>query len=181
MELLIAYDPVDSDERGYLVRMLDLAAAARDPFSRLEYTPGHFTASGFVVHPNGDRILLIHHERLGIWVQPGGHVEHDDATPLDAAAREVAEETGLGVLHPVSAGLVDVDIHVFPETDDQPRHLHFDLRFGFVGGDHRVRPLDGTVEARWVGQSGLHALGVDRSVVRPAAKLLGTADPATSV
>lgn len=171
--LLTEYHPLDEDEREYRTRMLDLAAAAAEPFSRHEYEPGHFTASGFVAHPGGERILLVHHERLGIWVQPGGHVEPGDTTLMAAAAREVGEETGLTDLHPVSASLLDVDVHVFPETVDQPRHLHFDVRFGFVGGDDRVRALEGSVDARWVGPSDLAALGVDRSVERPVAKLLG--------
>lgn len=175
LDLLTSYLPADPDELEYRARMLDLAAAAPDPFSRHDFGPGHFTASGFVVHPGGDRILLIHHARLGIWVQPGGHIEPGDASPLAAAIREVGEETGLTALYPVTEGLLDVDIHVFPESDDQPRHLHFDLRFGFVGGDDRIRPLDGTAEALWVGESGLSERGVDRSVTRPAAKLLGMA------
>jgi 8-oxo-dGTP pyrophosphatase MutT (NUDIX family) len=174
--LLTAYDPSDPDEASYRLRMLDLAAVAHDPFSRHEYEPGHFTASGFVVHPVGDRILLVHHGRLGIWVQPGGHVDPDDGTLLGSAMREIEEETGLAELHPVDRGLFDVDIHVFPETEDQPRHLHFDLRFCFVGSHDRVAALDGTVDARWVDGAGLSALGVDRSVIRPAARALGLED-----
>lgn len=153
--------------------MLDLAAAAHDPFSRYEYEPGHFTASGFVLHPVGDRILLVHHGRLGIWVQPGGHVDPDDDTLLRSAMREIEEETGLADLRAVSSGLFDIDIHVFPEAADQPRHLHFDLRFGFVGLGDEVAALDGTAEVRWVGAGDLTALGVDRSVLRPASRILG--------
>lgn len=155
------------------MRMLDLAAAADLPFSRYEYTPGHFTASGFVVHPEGDRMLLIHHGRLGIWVQPGGHVEPDDTTVLGAAMREIAEETGITDVVPVSPGLADIDIHVFPETSDQPRHLHFDLRFAVVAPDDRLSALDGVLDARWVGLDGLAELEVGRSITRPLTKLLG--------
>jgi 8-oxo-dGTP pyrophosphatase MutT (NUDIX family) len=173
IDLLTAYDPGDTDEREYRLRMLDLAASAADPFSRFEYAPGHFTASGFVVHPAGERILLVHHELLDIWVQPGGHFESGDPAPLEAAMREVAEESGLEGLHPVSSDLLDIDIHVFPERPGQPRHLHFDLRFGFVAGNDAIRPLDGTIDALWVAESDLEELGVDRSVIRPASKLLG--------
>jgi 8-oxo-dGTP pyrophosphatase MutT (NUDIX family) len=179
--LLTAYDPSDADEVGYRLRMLDLAAVAYDPFSRHEYAPGHFTASGFVLHPVGDRILLVHHGRLGIWVQPGGHVDPGDDTLLGAAMREIEEETGLADLHPVARGLFDIDIHVFPENADQPRHLHFDLRFGFVGGHDRVSARDGTVDARWVSRSDLPALGVDRSVIRPAVRALGMGDEGSSL
>jgi 8-oxo-dGTP pyrophosphatase MutT (NUDIX family) len=171
--LLASYVPVDDDERAYRLRMLDLAAASLDPFSRHEHTPGHFTVSGFVVHPAGDRILLVHHERLGIWVQPGGHVEPGDPGLLHAARREITEETGLEALRPITPGLIDVDVHEFPASADLPGHLHFDLRFGFVSAHEVARALDGALEVRWVADSELAELGVDRSVTRPANKLLG--------
>ncbi|MDX1745166.1 MAG: NUDIX domain-containing protein, partial [Halobacteriales archaeon] len=51
-----------------------------------------FTASGFVV--DGERVLLVDHARLGRWLQPGGHIEARE-TPVEAAIREVREETGV--------------------------------------------------------------------------------------
>ena len=171
--LLTTYDPSDADEREYRSRMLDLAAVAHDPFRRTEYDPGHFTASGFVVHPDGDRILLVHHARLGIWVQPGGHIDASDLTLIDAARREIVEETGLTRMTPAADGLVDVDIHEFGASGDQPEHLHYDLRFAFVASGDALAPNSEILEAVWVGLSDLNGLGVDRSVLRPAARLLG--------
>jgi len=57
-------------------------------------TTRHFTATTFVVH---DGATLLHeHERLGLWLPPGGHLERDEL-PHEAALREVREETGLAV------------------------------------------------------------------------------------
>lgn len=170
--LLTDYDPSDIEEQEYRVRMLDLAAAADDPFRRTDYVPGHFTASGFVVHPDGDRILLVHHALLGIWVQPGGHIDPADRSVIEAARREIVEETGLTDLAPVVEGLVDVDIHEFDASGDQPDHLHYDVRFAFSTSGDLLAPSTEVLEAVWVTEGDLVGLGVDRSVLRPAGKLL---------
>jgi 8-oxo-dGTP pyrophosphatase MutT (NUDIX family) len=58
----------------------------------------HATASVFVFHPQpeGWRIGLISHPRLGRMMMPGGHVEAAESV-AEAAIREVAEEAGLVV------------------------------------------------------------------------------------
>ena len=71
-------------------RALDLAQLPR-PADRDRFEPGHFTASGFVISPNRKALLLIHHRRLDRWLQPGGHIDSEDASPIAAAIREVAE------------------------------------------------------------------------------------------
>lgn len=62
-------------------------------------TPGHidYTADVFVVHPSSKRVLLRLHDKLHLWLVPGGHVELDE-TPIEAAIREVKEEVGLDIV-----------------------------------------------------------------------------------
>ena len=38
---------------------------------------GHITASSWVLSPDGRRFLLVHHKKLGAWLQPGGHADGD--------------------------------------------------------------------------------------------------------
>jgi 8-oxo-dGTP pyrophosphatase MutT (NUDIX family) len=56
-------------------------------------TVRHFTASAIVLDDR-QRVLLVHHNKLGRWLYPGGHIDPDEA-PLEAAQREVWEETGV--------------------------------------------------------------------------------------
>ncbi len=53
-----------------------------------------FTVAVFVVER--DRVLLVHHRRLGKWLPVGGHIELDE-DPEQAAHREVLEESGLEI------------------------------------------------------------------------------------
>jgi len=53
----------------------------------------HFTASAIVLDDH-DRVLLVHHNKLGQWLYPGGHIDPNE-DPAQAALREVAEETGI--------------------------------------------------------------------------------------
>ena len=53
-----------------------------------------FTVAVFIV--DADRVLLVHHRRLGKWLPVGGHIELDE-DPEQAAHREVLEESGLEI------------------------------------------------------------------------------------
>ncbi|MCB9493785.1 MAG: NUDIX domain-containing protein [Epsilonproteobacteria bacterium] len=56
--------------------------------------PQDFTASAYVLSKNADRILLMLHKKIGLWLAPGGHLEGWEV-PHEAALREVREETGV--------------------------------------------------------------------------------------
>ena len=157
----------DPHQRDLCAAMVALCARP-GCLSRATTTPGHFTASAFVLSPDGAHLALIRHPKLGLWLQPGGHLEPEDADPESAARREVAEELGLGELRPL--GLVDLDIHDIPARPTEPAHQHFDLRFGFVSSSNR---LDGEHEAQWVALTALDGVQTDASVRRGAARLSG--------
>jgi 8-oxo-dGTP pyrophosphatase MutT (NUDIX family) len=160
--------PSDDREADFLRRVTALVEELHDPWRRDRYAPGHLTASAFVLHPTEPSIALVHHAKLAMWVQPGGHVELDDPDHQFAARREVEEECGLTEL--VALGLLDLDIHVFPERKGNPRHLHFDLRWAFRARDCELVVGDGTTDVRWVALT--DAAGMHESVARPARKLL---------
>jgi 8-oxo-dGTP pyrophosphatase MutT (NUDIX family) len=141
-----------------------------DPINRNRFDPGHFTASGFVVSPDGSSLLLIHHRRLDRWLQPGGHIDPEDVSPIAAAAREVLEETGIGT-EPILGDLIDLDIHPIPPRSPEPAHEHFDLRFAFRARDADVIADEEVNDAAWVPWSLIESYEVDDSVVRGARAL----------
>jgi 8-oxo-dGTP pyrophosphatase MutT (NUDIX family) len=89
--------------------------------------PGHFTGSAWVVSADGERALLMHHRKLDIWVQPGGHADGDGDLAA-VALREAEEETGLRDLH-IEGGVFDLDRHLIPARKADPAHFHYDVRF----------------------------------------------------
>ena len=99
-----------------------------NPFKRSNKL-GHITASGLVIH--NDKVLLIFHPFIKRWFQPGGHID-DGESPIDAAIREVYEETGF-VCVPDSKDLepIDIDIHEIPANPrkGEDTHLHIDLLY----------------------------------------------------
>lgn len=48
--------------------------------------------AGFIF--NKDKVLLIHHKKLDLWLPVGGHMNKNE-TPDDALLREIKEETSL--------------------------------------------------------------------------------------
>ena len=174
-EELSSYRTADQTEAAYVARMLELSRA-NAACERAHFAPGHFTASAFVLSPDKRDVILIHHKKLGIWVQPGGHVEATDAELLSAARREVAEEVGLGELdllpgEPSASALFDVDIHTIPARKTEPAHEHFDVRFAFVARTRDFARTEEVADVRWVPLGEVARVTSDASVLRAVQKL----------
>ena len=125
-ELLAGYaarHPADADRVAQFRRFLQSSPAT---FER-RHAVGHFTGSAFVVSADGERTLLMHHRKLGLWVQPGGHADGDPDLAA-VALREAQEETGLRGLT-LEPGIFDLDRHAIPARRDEPEHFHYDVRF----------------------------------------------------
>jgi 8-oxo-dGTP pyrophosphatase MutT (NUDIX family) len=155
--------------------MQALIAAAGDVFARDHFAPGHFTASGFVLSPDGHALLLIHHRKLNRWLQPGGHVERADTDIVTAARRELGEEVGLAQLPLEREGIFDLDVHAIPPLGRDPAHEHFDVRFLFRAPSFELQAGSDARAARWVPLALIDEVESDRSVMRAVQKLLGTA------
>jgi 8-oxo-dGTP pyrophosphatase MutT (NUDIX family) len=124
---LHGYAPADTHESVHREAMVKLLTESQEPFSRAHFSPGHITASCYIIDDDL-RLLLHHHRRLDRWLQMGGHVDGDEET-LAAALREGAEESGLDDLALVHDGIFDLDVHTIPAGKGEPVHLHFDVRY----------------------------------------------------
>ncbi len=129
-QLLADFEPGDRiHDIESLTKTVDLLDTKSNPFDRHDYDPGHITASAIVLSPDLESVILVNHVRVGLWIQPGGHIEPADSTLIEAASREVTEETGLALSQDSRNPLVRVDVHEIPPFKDEPRHWHHDLTF----------------------------------------------------
>jgi 8-oxo-dGTP pyrophosphatase MutT (NUDIX family) len=92
-----------------------------------EHAFGHFTGSAWLVSADGERVLLLHHRKLGLWLQPGGHAD-GDVDLGRVALREAQEETGVIDLH-VEGDIFDLDRHCIPGRANEAEHWHYDVRY----------------------------------------------------
>jgi 8-oxo-dGTP pyrophosphatase MutT (NUDIX family) len=145
--LLEAHVPADEKEAADRTAMLRFLESLPTPFSAQQHE-AHFTASALVVDTNRTRTCLVLHRKLGLWLQPGGHIEPGDASVALAALREVHEETGLdGRL--ADAASVHLDVHEIPDRPDMPAHLHLDVRFLVVADGDELTLSDESTDVRW--------------------------------
>ena len=95
--------------------------------------------SGFIYAKKENKFLVLYHKDLKMYLYPGGHLDNDDINPLEAAKREIIEETGLTNFELLKLNEdklipIDIDTHLigFNERLNLPEHYHFDIRYLFI-------------------------------------------------
>lgn len=173
LDRLRGHRPEDAAETEDLARIVAFVAAHPRPFDR-RIPHAHLTASAFVLAPDGERVLLLHHRKLGRWLQPGGHAEEGETRGEDVALREAEEETGMRPLrlHPDAPRPLDVDVHEIPARGSEAAHLHLDLRYLVTAGvaTPLVRAAQESDALRWFSWDEIPALGLDPGLRRGLAK-----------
>lgn len=93
-----------------------------------ENIDGHLTASAWIFDSSESKVLMIYHQKLEKWFQPGGHFEKSDLNLFDAATREAKEETGISEMEIFENEIFDIDVHSIPNHKEVLTHYHYDLR-----------------------------------------------------
>lgn len=123
---LASWKPNDVAQRALAQTYLAYLAVRPDAWSR-QCAPGHLTASTMVFSADLTQVALVLHGIMGIWVQPGGHLEPDDADLPAAARREVREELGIEV--DLDLDIATLDCHVVQCRGYTHPTRHLDVRF----------------------------------------------------
>jgi len=115
-------------------------------------TTRHFTATTYVVEDGA--VALHEHDKLDMWLPPGGHVDRDEL-PHEAALRETREELGMDVELVAETGDVESEtVEPLPEpqhlqladvnvTEQGVGHQHVDMVFYARAPHRQVDPEPG--------------------------------------
>ncbi|AKU07144.1 MULTISPECIES: NUDIX hydrolase [Haloferax] len=142
-------------------------------------TTRHFTSTVYIV--NDGAVALHRHERLGIRIPPGGHVDRDEL-PHEAGLREVREETGLdpelvddtpsvpapdgrALPQPRQQMLYDINVH----GDGSVGHQHIDHIFYARVDSRDIDPAAGEADPEvwsWYDESALRESDLDPDTVQ---------------
>lgn len=165
LQLLENYYPTDTQEQESKQRIINFINNHKNCFER-SLQNGHITASGWLLNKDQTKSLLMHHAKLDLWVQPGGHCD-GESDVLTVAIKECQEESGINNIKPISFEIFDIDVHAVPARQNEPKHDHYDIRFLLkVTSDEDIIPNKESKELRWISKNPLELPTQEQSILR---------------
>lgn len=150
LNALKAYKTDFDAERPMVQETIDFINQNPNCFERTNLN-GHITGGAWLLSPDGKKVLLTHHKKLGIWLQLGGHSDGDPDT-WHVAFREATEESGIQGIEFVTRDIFDVNIETIPEypKKNEPEHKHYDVRFLLKAPTEDFIVSDESDSLKWV-------------------------------
>lgn len=142
---------------------------------------GHIVSSGFLYALKEKRFLVLYHKDQKMYLYPGGHIDKEDKNILEAAMREVREETGISDFKQIKIQNnplipIDIDTHKIPYNErlDLPEHYHFDFRYLFVieSIEKITIDQDESSEYKWINMEELKKLSHYGMVLEKIEKII---------
>ena len=128
---------------------------------------GHLTGSAIIVEKSRERVLVMLHKKLNIWLQPGGHADGEGYLG-NVAHREAVEETGIQNLT-LFTPAIDCDVHRIPKFGDEKAHFHFDVTYLLLAPETaKINHNHESTDMRWVTLEELERLTEEERLFRLA-------------
>lgn len=108
IEQIRKYAPFNEQEEKDKETILQCIGAFDDVLTR-DNQLAHITSSAFVVNKTKDKVLMVHHNIYNSWSWTGGHADGEEDL-LAVAHRELAEETGVTNVRPLTDDIFSLDI-----------------------------------------------------------------------
>lgn len=137
-EIINEYLILFPEENNRLQKLNSYLSETKGDITDWNNFEGHLTVGAFIFCENTKEFLLLKHKDLDMYLYPGGHIDSSDSSLLDAAKRELLEETGItnATYYNISSNYLiplDIDTHIIPQNErlNLPAHYHFDFRYLF--------------------------------------------------
>ena len=150
---IIAFTPWNEQETADQ-QLLLARLEEKDVFIR-ENKVGHFTASGWVVSPDRQKVLMVYHNIYDSWAWMGGHA--DGETDLRAVAeREIREESGIRDLRLLDEDIFSLEVLTVDGHEKKGKyvssHLHYNVTYLFEADTEQETALkpDENSGVRWI-------------------------------
>lgn len=125
------YSPFNKQEEADKALILHCLRVLPDVFTR-DSRLAHMTASGWVVNPERDKVLMVYHNLYDSWSWMGGHADGDQEL-LRVALREVREESGIKRVRPLLGEIFSLEVLTVDGHEKRgvyvPSHLHLNVTY----------------------------------------------------
>ena len=155
IEQINFYNPETNQEENEKRVIIDYIKQFPENILLRENEFAHMTSSGFIMNPELDKILFIHHKLYNTWTWTGGHAD-GDTDLYEIALKEASEETGVKHFKPLLEGMATLDIiPVFGHVKKGRyvcSHLHLNATYVLIAEECEklIVNEEETSDVRWI-------------------------------